>query len=120
MSFNEWFELAQQDPAAFESTRLTLIEELIESAPPGQRQRLRCLQWRIDQERRRSSSPLDACVRLSNMMWERVTGENGLLENVARLQGLDYYRASNAHSFHSAKVVALCPEGFQRPPLSRS
>jgi hypothetical protein len=111
MSFNEWFKLAEQDPSAFESIRRTLIDELIESAPTEQQQRLRCLQWRIDQERRRSSSPLGACIRMSNMMWERVTGKNGLLENVGRLRGIEHSQDEDDPSPDSAKVIPLYPKG---------
>jgi len=111
MSFNEWFKLAERDPSAFESVRRTLIDELIESAPTEQRQRLRCLQWRIDQERRRSSSPLGACIRMSNMMWERVTGKNGLLENVGRLRGIEHGLEEGDPGPESATLIPLYPQG---------
>ena len=107
MEFNEWFNLAQEDPEAFEAIRLHMIEEVITSAPAPQRQKLRCLQWRIDQERLRSDSPMGSCLRLSRMMWERVTGENGLLENIDRLRALQdgLYPLSPP----SARVIPLRP-----------
>lgn len=66
-----WSALARTDPEAFEKRRKQALEALIASAPQQQRERLEALQCRIDLERRRSSSPLGACIRLSNLMWER-------------------------------------------------
>lgn len=65
-----WSALARTDPEAFEQRRKQAIAALIASAPEAQRERLTALQCRIDLERRRSSSPLGACIRLSNLMWE--------------------------------------------------
>ena len=80
MDFEGWRRLAQDDPEGFERRRRATIDAAIDQAPWEQRDRLRRLQWRIDQVRRRSGSPLAACVRLSNMMWERICGEHGLLQ----------------------------------------
>jgi hypothetical protein len=66
-----WSTLARSDPAAFEQRRKQAIEALIAAAPEHRRPRLTALQCRIDLERRRSSSPLGACIRMSNLMWER-------------------------------------------------
>lgn len=96
MDFDQWQELAESDPETFESARLTMIDEVIESAPPAQQKRLRCLQWRIDQERRLSNNPLGACIRLSSMMWDSVIGEEGLLDSLQRLSDM--------------------PDGLYRPP----
>lgn len=86
LEFRQWAEMAKEDPTQFEKLRLEAINDVIQSAPSTHRQRLRCLQWRIDQERRRASNPLSACVRLSQMMWESVSGSGGLLENLNQLQ----------------------------------
>lgn len=68
--FEQWFELSKNDPESFELQRIQSIEEFIESVPEERRQRLRCLQWRIDQVRDRTSTPLEACVAISDMMWD--------------------------------------------------
>lgn len=83
--FDEWASLADSDPNAFEHMRKTLIESFINEAPVDRRTRLRCLQWRIDQERARAGSPLGACIRLSRMMWDRVFERGGLVENLEQL-----------------------------------
>lgn len=80
--FSEWSHLAATDPKAFEKRRKQTIEAAIRSIPDAKQQRIRCLQWRIDQERNLSKSPMAACIRLSNMMWENLLGENGLLDSL--------------------------------------
>ncbi len=81
--FDHWATLARQDPAAFERHRRVAIVRLLRSVPVSRRRRLRGLQWRIDQVRRTSRTPLAACIRISQMMWESVQGAQGL---VAALQ----------------------------------
>jgi len=77
--FDAWASLAQSDPEAFEAKRLHMIEQLIERAPEAMHQRLRAFQWRIDMERQRSANPLQACIRISNMMWDMIYAERGFL-----------------------------------------
>lgn len=83
-NFDDWAALARTDPEAFERRRREVIESFIESTPEAHREQLRRLQWRIDTERNRAPTPLAACIRISAMMWESVTGEHGLL---ATLEG---------------------------------
>jgi hypothetical protein len=73
--FAHWMQLAGTNPERFERARQAAIEELIEAAPPGRRERLRGLQWRIDQERRRARTPLAACLRLSSLMRDSLNDE---------------------------------------------
>lgn len=70
--FDELSALARDDPEAFESYRQRLIESAIAKVPTARRQRIRALQWRIEQERRRAPTPLAACVTLSRMMWNSI------------------------------------------------
>ena len=79
--------LATEDPEAFERERRRLVEELIENAPAAHQQRLRGLQWRVDTVREHAPTPLGACLRISSMMWERITGPGGLLDAYAALEG---------------------------------
>ena len=80
--FDELMIMARQQPEAFEQKRLQLIEALIASQPVDRQQNLRRLQWRIDQENRKSSSSMGRCVRLSEMMWERFNVMRAQLELV--------------------------------------
>ena len=88
IDFDTWSAMARTDPQTFEKMRLAAIQAAIDSAPEANRERLRRLQWRIDQERRLARTPLAACVRISRMMWRAVLGPNGLNERLTELQGL--------------------------------
>lgn len=83
--FDQWNELANQDPEEFERQRRIAIEDAINSAPASMHKRLRGLQWRIDMERERSGNPIDSCVRIHRMMIEKVYSTGGLLDSLNRL-----------------------------------
>ena len=92
--FDQWSKLARDDPQAFELERARVLDRAIDQAPDARRERLRCLQWRIDQVRRRARTPMSACVEMSRLMWDSVLGERGLLES---LRGLDSHLEHGAH-----------------------
>lgn len=104
MTFDTWRDLAEQDPDQFETLRLAAIEAAIANAPERNRERLRRLQWRIDQERRLAGSPMGACLRLSRMMWQAVLGRGGLRERVTQLQGM----AGNAVTVELLPTEVVC------------
>ena len=87
IDFDRWSRLARENPDAFERYRSEMIEALIRSAEPGRQRRLRQVQWRIDQERRRAGNPVAACIALSRMMWDQVYGPAGLLAAISHLEG---------------------------------
>ncbi|WP_126452291.1 DUF3135 domain-containing protein [Sulfuriflexus mobilis] len=89
MGFDDWCDLASKDPEAFETARDAVIEEFLASIPGNSRKRLRCLQWRIDMIRQRSSNPMAACLDIYSMMWDRLAGEKGMLET---MQSMDSRR----------------------------
>jgi hypothetical protein len=68
--FDELAEMARQDPEGLETLRQRLCNELIEQAPPHVQRRLRGLQFQIDAQRRLAKTPLQACMRISDMMHE--------------------------------------------------
>jgi len=70
--------LARSNPGEFERLRRNAIESYISALPQDRQVRMRRLQWRIDQERRKHT-PLGACVKLSNMMWDHLLGPGGLV-----------------------------------------
>ncbi|MGD2073313.1 MAG: DUF3135 domain-containing protein [Gammaproteobacteria bacterium] len=85
IDFDRWAALAQSDPVAFEQERTRAIECMIQGTPAHKRQRLRCLQWKIDQIRGQCRTPMSACIRLSGMMWDSVVGPGGLKDALERL-----------------------------------
>lgn len=80
--FDEWRLLASRDPEGFELARRRVLDVVIAQASEKRRQRLMALQWRIDRLRERSATPLAACILLSDLMWDSLTGDNGLLEAI--------------------------------------
>ena len=80
VDFDSWSKLARSDPEAFEAKRAQVIEQMIQRMPAHKQQRMRCLQWKIDQVRARASNPLSACIKLSDMMWDSLAGPGGLRE----------------------------------------
>lgn len=86
--FDEWVSLAHHDPQGFEHARRKVLQSLIESAPQAQRRRLEGLQWQIDRERERTDSPMASCLKISSMMWDKVLGEGGLVDNLEQLSGM--------------------------------
>lgn len=80
--FEHWARLAQSDPEAFETERRAAVASILDEAPPDIRRNLECLQWKIDQVRGRAPNPLSACMRISDLMWDRALGTGGLLSAV--------------------------------------
>ncbi|MEM7221303.1 MAG: DUF3135 domain-containing protein [Pseudomonadota bacterium] len=69
--FDVLVEMARHEPHKLEELRSALIRGVIDGArTPKQQKRLKGLQFRIDAERERSSSPLGATIKLSEMMCE--------------------------------------------------
>lgn len=83
----EWMALAETDPEEFEAQRRDAIDHLISQAPERLRQRLRCIQWRIEMERRKCATPLAACLKLNQMMWDFVFAEHGFVNTLNGLAG---------------------------------
>lgn len=83
--FDVWSRLAASDPDAFELRRRASIEQIIQRAPQENHARLRGLQFRLDMERRRSRTPLAACLRMSDMMWQALLGPGGLQDALNQL-----------------------------------
>ena len=110
MGFDDWCELASEDPQAFETARSAVIEDFLSTVPGSSQQRLRGLQWRIDTIRQHSSNPMAACMSIYNMMWEKLAGENGMLDTMAGLYNPEAIFSPAAAK--SAEILAFC----RRPP----
>lgn len=68
-AFDVLVDLARNDPERLETLRKKLTDDIIENAPDDQkRKRLAGLQFRVDMERQRARSPLQATIRISEMM----------------------------------------------------
>ncbi|MFO7602938.1 MAG: DUF3135 domain-containing protein [Gammaproteobacteria bacterium] len=70
LDFDHWLELAKADPDSFETMRRQIIDAAIGRFAESRQLHLRRVQWRIDQVRKRSRTPMAACIAISNMMWD--------------------------------------------------
>jgi len=118
--FDEWARLAREQPVEFERRRRTLIRHTIAQADTVSRDRLRCLQWRIDMERDRSVDALASCVRIYRMMWSSFAGQRGLVSALQTACG--DATMSSAPSWSQARVLSFeSTRGkAQRRPLTGS
>ena len=103
IEFDDWAQLAKSDPVAFEAQRARVIEDLILSMPEHKRQRMRCLQWKVDQVRNQCKTPMAACIKLSEMMWDSLVGPGGLKDALDRLS------AESPAPLPTARVVDFRP-----------
>lgn len=105
--FDAWAKLFTEDPQAFEKQRVQAIEQLIRQAPAAKQQRLRCLQWKLDQIRRTAPNPLAASIRMNQLLWDSLAGPGGLIERLTRPQAM-------AQARHPARVLPF-PSGLSQP-----
>ncbi|WP_210396822.1 DUF3135 domain-containing protein [Motiliproteus sediminis] len=66
--FDDLKKLAETDPQAFDAYRKTLCHEFIDSIPKGHRQRLRAVQFRVDNVIHRAKTPMAGLIKVSEMM----------------------------------------------------
>ncbi len=83
IDFEEWANLAKADPDSFERLRSNTLAQAISRAPSDRQQHLRCLQWRVDRVRERTTNPLAACIAISDMMWDTFQSLNASYRDLA-------------------------------------
>jgi hypothetical protein len=86
IDFDHWSELAKSDPDSFEQLRNRTLQACISRSSSDHQDRLRCLQWRIDQIRSQSGTPLAACVKISGIMWDTFNRLGTLYNQAAQLK----------------------------------
>ena len=68
-AFDVLVDMARNDPEQLELLRKKLTDAVINKAPDEERRRrLRGLQFRVDMERKKARSPLQATINISEMM----------------------------------------------------
>ena len=102
INFDEWAALARRDPAAFEAKRKAVVEATIAVADESIRARLRCTQWKVDRVREQEKTPMAACLKISQLMWDSVTGPGGLKPLLDNL-----INRKTASRLDKAKVIPL-------------
>ncbi|QJD57819.1 DUF3135 domain-containing protein [Pseudomonas sp. gcc21] len=69
-SFDELVEMAQKRPEELENLRQRMTDDILRDAPAERRRRLLGIVFRVDAERRRAKNPMQACIRISQMMMD--------------------------------------------------
>ncbi|TFW09638.1 DUF3135 domain-containing protein [Oxalobacteraceae bacterium OM1] len=87
--------LHQHDPEAFEAFRRHVLKEAVDFAPADQRPALEALLLRIEEERAKASTPMEAVLGATRMMQESVQRLN---------EGWDQAREAVA-GLHAALVI---------------
>lgn len=77
--FDQWAALFRNDPEAFELRRTALLDNLCHQMEARQVSSVANIRWRIDMERARSRSPLQCCLKISELMWEKFLDLNEIL-----------------------------------------
>lgn len=84
--FDEWAKLAKENPEEFDRQRQLAVDGVINSAAPTQRQSLRQTQFLIDSKRAVAKTPLESCLSVTELMWNKVEGDGGFLDCLNALQ----------------------------------
>ncbi|MCR9279681.1 MAG: DUF3135 domain-containing protein [Pseudomonadaceae bacterium] len=67
--FDVLVDMARNDPERLEALRQSMVQSVIESSSDeNMRRRLAGVQFRVDAVRRRATTPLSACIQISEMM----------------------------------------------------
>ena len=101
--FEELRDLADQDPTQLDQLKNQLVDELIQQASPNTQRRLQGLQFQIEMERRRSTSPMAACIKISSMMHDSLSE----LSSMLRAQSSASYVRPQTHK---ANIIPLHKE----------
>lgn len=84
--FERWMRLYKLNPDLFEQQRQEVLSKFIDDLPPHvSKQRMQGLQWQIDMIRERSSNPLEATMRIYDMMWDSVADNYENMQTLADL-----------------------------------
>lgn len=68
--FEELKAMAAERPEELEDLRIRMTEEILRNAPEDRQRRLKGLVFNIDMVRRRAKNPMQACIKLSQMMMD--------------------------------------------------
>ena len=114
-AFDVLLEMARNDPQGLETLRRSLTDAVIEGASTEpRRRRLQGLQFRVDMERERASSPLGATIRISEMMCKSLAElHRSMVESHIGPDG----RKQKTDTPQISATVFGFPDGFPREHL---
>jgi hypothetical protein len=82
--FNEWAQLAKNDPAEFERRRKAIIADTIAQARPENQLKLHQLQWKLDVIHT-TDTPIGALLKMQKMMWDSFFNMNDQMNALVNL-----------------------------------
>ena len=103
--FDEWVALARRDPEAFDRRRDQVVNETCERLRVGSGAAISQICWRIDIERQRCTTPMQLCLKLSSLMWDRYFDMNDGLNDLLQHMGQNTSHAMLKQ--RSAKLLAF-------------
>lgn len=107
--FDVLLDMARNNPTALETLRDELTKDVLDRARDDeQRKRLEGLVFKVDMERRRSSSPMGATIRLSEMMCK------SLADLQLAIVAPDELQPEHARATAGANVIAFPQVGWPR------
>lgn len=82
---DDLIDLAKNQPEELEALRAKLFHELVDNAKTESRKRrLHGTQFVIDMHKRKAKTPLAACLKISELMWDRTLELNDQLDAFAQ------------------------------------
>ena len=100
-SFDELKTMAAERPEELESLRKRMTDEILRQAPEERRRRLEGIVFKINAERQRSKNPMQACIRISQMMMDSV----GELRDALNSMGMPATQRAATEAPRVAEVV---------------
>lgn len=73
--------IGQSNPEQLDQIKQAAVDDLIESANENHQERLKGLQWQVDMELKKSKSAMDGCIRVSEMMHEKLWELRAVLQS---------------------------------------
>jgi len=114
-NFDDWAKLATEDPDAYENMRREMIQEMLDKTSPKIKYRMQGLQWQIDQIHSISPNPMASRLKISQMMWDSVLAEDGLLDHLQQINDPDSCKLDKPES--SATIINI-REGLDKEKSS--
>ena len=78
--FDEWVKLYRHSPQEFEQRQRQWSERIINNSAQSHRRRLSGILFQNNMEKRRANNPLQHCMRISQMMWDKFNRLNSELQ----------------------------------------
>jgi len=108
-NFDVLKKMAESDPEGLEQLRQQYVNEIIDTAPEKARRKLRGLQFQIDAQRQIHTTPLAACIKISQMMYESFSELRFMLNGTIEEKSLRLVGAETAPvasvSIEPAKIL---------------